>query len=72
MIKLLNYLFGWDYIYWANWADHGISRVLRDAEGNPYYYRYKATKVIDKIIIARQVIWLTCLPSKYMKGENEN
>lgn len=71
LYKTLNKIFGYDYIAWANSADQGIARVHLDALGNPYYWRYKITKLPDKITDAGQVMWLTCLPSKYLK-ENTN
>lgn len=67
MYKLLNKLFGWDYIYWQNIADSGIAKVYTDSNGNPYYYRYRTTCLIDKIISHDQVMWLTCSSGKYLK-----
>lgn len=69
MYKLLNKLFGWDYIYWSNWADQGIARVYKAPDGGAYYFRYRSIKVIDVIRKEEQVIWLTCHPSKYMAPE---
>lgn len=65
MYKLYKYLFGWDYIYWENTADHGIARVRQDQTGQPYYYRYSFCTIIDKILKPSQVMWLTCKPSKF-------
>ena len=67
MYKILNKIFGWDYIYWENTADRGIARVYVDAKGNAYYFRYKIIKFIDHIRKPTDVIWLTCLPIKYFK-----
>ena len=67
MYKILNKVFGWDYIYWKNTVDGGIARVLVDADGNLYYYRYKSINLIDPINKPYDVRWLTCLPSKYFK-----
>lgn len=69
--KILNKLFGWDYISWSNTADNGIARVHKDYEGNAYFFRYKITKLIDYIEDysnnrARRIIWLTCSPEKYI------
>jgi len=66
MWKLLNFIFGWDYVHWKNSADQGIARVFRDASGRPVYWRYKITKVLDVIEEENQVTWLTCRPSKYL------
>ena len=74
LYKLLNTLFGWDYVAWRNSADFGISRVYMghiDYDGiyykMPYYWRYKTTKVWDPIPLAgTALIWLTCSPAKYM------
>jgi len=65
--KLLNKLFGWDYISWSNFADQGVARVHTSACGKVYYWRYKNTKVADEITNKEQVIWLTCPPEKYLK-----
>ena len=66
--KLLNYLFGWDYIAWSNCADSGIARVHYGYDGTAWYWRYKTTKVIDKIHNPKHVTWLTCYPNKYIIG----
>jgi len=67
MYKLLNKLFGWDYIYWKNSADSGIARVHVDYIGTIFYWRYRSTFILDKITKPEQVIWLTCSSSKYFK-----
>lgn len=63
--KILNKLFGWDYIQWRNSADCGIARVLVDGDGCVYYWRYKSSKLADIIPNKSAVLWLTCSPSKY-------
>lgn len=35
MYKLLNKLFGWDYIQWKNTVDSGIARIHVDGNGIP-------------------------------------
>lgn len=65
MYKLKNFLFGWDYIYWTNYADSGIARVLKLPDGTVVYWRYKFTNVMDTIYSEEQVRWLTCKPSKF-------
>lgn len=67
MYNILNKLFGWDYVAWRNSADSGIARVFTDGDGVAYYFRYKNTKVVDRIYDKNIVIWLTCNPDKYMK-----
>lgn len=68
MYRLLNFLFGWDYIYWKNSVDQGIARVHIAGDGTVYYHRYKIVnfKVIDKIKSKDQVMWLTCKGDKYL------
>lgn len=66
MWKLMNRLFGFDYIQWSNFADHGVARVYRDGTGCAYYWRYRNICVADRITKANQVIWLTCAPEKYL------
>ncbi len=68
MHLLFNYLFGWDYVYWKNSADRGISRVRITADGTPYYYRYGTADIIDLADgTVSEILWLTCLRSKYYK-----
>lgn len=63
--KLLNKLFGWDYIQWSNSAASGVARVHVDGIKRVWYWRYKGSKVADLIHKPEQVIWLTCSPNKY-------
>ena len=72
MWKIYNKLFGWDYIAWRNTADKGIARVHKEETGRCWYWRYYITKKIDIITDANQVIWLTCVPSKYLHSQNTN
>lgn len=65
MYKLLNKIFGWDYIYWRNTCDGGISRVFITPDGKVSYWRYKITNILDEIKKPDDVIWLTCNPNKY-------
>jgi hypothetical protein len=70
--KLLNWVFGWDYIYWSNSAAQGVARVYRDAEGSVYYWRYKITQLADPIEKPSDVMWLTCPSSKYFTETAES
>lgn len=63
--QLLNKIFGWDYIQWRNPADQGVARVHLDGAGVAWYWRYKITRIADRIADADQVLWLTCSPEKY-------
>jgi hypothetical protein len=67
MYKLLNLLFGFDYIHWRNSADQGIARVHKSQDGVVWYWRYGLTQVADIITKKEQVIWLTCKAEKYIK-----
>ena len=66
MYKLLNYMFGWDYIAWNNYCDSGIARVHKAVDGRVWYWRYKITNVMDEVKTTDQVMWLTCHPDKYL------
>ena len=70
MYKLLNLLFGWDYITWKNIVSQGIARVHVDKNGNVFYWRYKNINVADPILKASDHLWLTCSPEKYL-GETK-
>jgi hypothetical protein len=65
MYILKNILFGWDYIYWKNSVDSGVARVMKLPDGRVAYWRYRCTNVMDEIVNARDVLWLTCSPSKF-------
>lgn len=66
--KLMNRLFGYDYIVWKNTADRGIARVIKLPDNRVVYWRYINTKVMDEIKSPNDVFWLTCEPSKYFKN----
>lgn len=61
----LHRLFGWDYIQWRNSVDQGIARVRVDGAGRVWYWRYRITRLADRIEHPGQVLWLTCHPKKY-------
>jgi len=63
--KILNRLFGWDYVYWKNLVDQGVARVIVLPSGELAYWRYKNSEILDVIKSPDQVIWLTCTPDKY-------
>ena len=65
MYKLLNKLFGWDYIAWRNTAESGIARLHKDNAGTVFYWRYKGSRISDKVVTRGQVLWLTCTPDKW-------
>lgn len=65
--RMLNKLFGYDYILWTNLADSGIARVIVFPDGTLGYWRYRGTSVFDKIHKKEQVVWLTCKATKYIK-----
>ena len=67
MYKLWNFLFGWDYIHWSNRSGDGIARVSKTPDGKAYYFRSRIGIIIDVIRKKDQVLWLTCLPEKYLK-----
>jgi hypothetical protein len=67
MYKLLNLLFGWDYVYWTNGCDSGIARVREAPDNTIWFFRYRITNIIDKIKNPEDVTWLTCHPSKYFR-----
>ena len=63
--KLLNKLFGWDYIQWSNSAADGVARVHVDGMRRVWYWQYKSIKATNIIEDPAKVIWLTCSPNKY-------
>lgn len=67
MYKIFNKLFGWDYVYFQNFATQGVKKVKTDFYGHPYYIWAVNSRV--KITSKKQVMWLTCSADKYIKGE---
>jgi hypothetical protein len=67
MYKLLNKLFGWDYIHWYNGSYGGISKVEVSGDGKVFYWKYKSIGVIAviKTPTDKEVLWLTCPSTKY-------
>lgn len=75
MYKILNKLFGWDYVFWKHHAGtHGISRITQFPDGKYYICRYGST-LVD---LTNQygeygltLTYLTCDPSKYIKTKKD-
>jgi hypothetical protein len=65
MYKLKNFLFGYDYVYCKSTLN--ISKVRTLPDGTVYFYDYPFIKSIQVIDNPNNVLWLTCLPSKYFK-----
>lgn len=63
--KLLNKLFGWDYVIWSYSGDHGIARVQVDGMRRVWRWHFKPTRWYEFIEDPTEVIWLTCSPNKY-------
>ena len=59
MYKLLNWIFGWNYLYWENTAASGIARIRYTYNGEPYFNQYSFKKVLlpSKVNF---IIYLTC------------
>ena len=67
MYRLLNKLFGWDYVYEAAYHSRGIYRVFVFPDGTVGYWAYQT--MTHRLVIIRKpddVTWLTCKPSKYL------
>jgi hypothetical protein len=72
--KLLNKLFGWDYIQLRYPPNEGVSRVQLDGMNRVWHWQIRVTilanisyddKVIHIIQRPEDVMWLTCSPDKY-------
>lgn len=68
MWKILNYLFGWDYISWSNSMFSGVERIMLDGNGDAFFFQYNSTNLPVRITKAEDHLWLTCKPSKYLKN----
>lgn len=71
MWRILNALFGWDYIAWSNSCDWGVARVHVAMDSKVWYYRYKSTRLIDRLTDPDAVMWLTCKPEKYFPKKEQ-
>jgi hypothetical protein len=71
MYKILNKLFGWDYVFWRNSVDSGIARIRKAPDGKVWYWRYWSIDLMDIVAEPKQVTWLTCLPEKYLTKETK-
>lgn len=65
--RLWHWLFGWDYIVWTGPGFIAVSRVFNDGDGRTYYWVSRSACLTHEITAAKDVIWLTCKPSKYLK-----
>jgi hypothetical protein len=77
MYRLLNKIFGWDYIYWQNSADSGVDRIHKTKDGTVFFWRYGKylSKLDDKSLLNdksfSKIVWLTCSKEKYIKSDNK-
>ena len=63
MYWLLNFLFGWDYVYWESSTSSGVARVVILHDGKVAYWPYSFRLVV--ISEPSGIVWLTCSSSKY-------
>jgi hypothetical protein len=68
--KLLNWLFGWDYVHWNGLFSSGISRVFLAKDGKVVYWKFGfPINNLEIIGEPSDVVWLTCKPDKYFKEQ---
>lgn len=67
LYKILNFIFGYDYIYWKDSASQGIARVRVLEDGTVYYWYSVVLRFFEEIETPDQVKWLTCSSNKYFK-----
>jgi len=73
MYKILHWLFGWDYVLWVytKTGQSNIVRVRQAVDGTLWYKSHLLFGWVEVIKTPKQVIWLTCCPSKYFGVEKE-
>jgi hypothetical protein len=49
MYAVLHRLFGWDFVQCQDNHYQGVVKVRIDAEGKPFYWRYKHIKALTRI-----------------------
>lgn len=70
MYKILNKLFGWDYIFWATetpegFSYKGIAKIITLPDGSSHFWvNNYLCKINNKDL---QIKFLTCKPDKYIK-----
>jgi len=72
MYKLLNYIFGWDYIIWENCLYKGVARIRTLPNGDHYFLVYGAISNYVPLTENQEndawvIAWLTCDKNKYLK-----
>lgn len=78
--KILNYIFGWDYVYWEEGEyrkAYGTSRIFVAKDGRRVFWQKiekGGPKKLQLIKRGQEVVWLTCPPEKYfpIKEEESN
>lgn len=70
MYKILNKLFGWDYIFWASetpegFRYQGITKIITLPDGSSHFWVKGFLCKIDNKEF--QIKFLTCKPDKYIK-----
>lgn len=70
--KILNKLFGWDYIYHnaGVLGANGSFRVFKTLDGRIAFWKYD--DYLHFIKDPSEVVWLTCKPSKYFDEVSED
>lgn len=63
--KILNMLFGWDYVVWKPFLVSGVSRIHQEKGTGRVYYFQQHNKAYEIVTSKNQVVWLTCSPEKY-------
>lgn len=77
MYKLLNKLFGYDYILVQDGDRHSfyampvIRRIRKDVNGTPYIRNQYNKILLLEDIKPRYILWLTCKESKYFSPEHK-
>lgn len=67
--KILHWLFGWDYVLLCGSCDRVIARVFILPDGRVVAWEHKRLNWLYEIGNPDQVVWLTCLSSKYLPDE---
>ncbi len=72
--KILNMLFGWDYIYYEINGDYedkrGVSRIIKIPDQRVCYWAmHQGYKTLFILKEPQNVVWLTCAPEKYFPEE---
>lgn len=69
--KILHYVLGWDFIFWAKGCKSGTARLFVTKDDRVCFWTGYESEPLVEIKDELSVVWLTCTPEKYSIGSKE-